>query len=41
MPSTLELTLILLASGVLAVAWLKALGLPALLGYVLIGAGIA
>ena len=41
MPSTLELTLILLASGVIAVAWLKALGLPALLGYVLIGAGMA
>lgn len=40
MPSTLELTLILLASGVFAVAGLKALGLPALLGYVLIGAGL-
>lgn len=41
MPSTLELTLILLASGVFAVAGLKALGLPALLGYVLIGTGLA
>jgi CPA2 family monovalent cation:H+ antiporter-2 len=41
MPSTLELTLILLAAGVFAVAGLKALGLPALLGYVLIGAGLA
>lgn len=41
MPSTLELTLILLASGVFAVAWLKALGLPALVGYVLIGAAMA
>ena len=41
MPSTLELTLILLASGVLAVAGLKALGLPALVGYLLIGAAMA
>jgi CPA2 family monovalent cation:H+ antiporter-2 len=41
MPSTLELTLILLACGVFAVAGLRALGLPALLGYVLIGAGLA
>ena len=40
MPSTLELTLILLAAGVLAVAGLKAAGLPALLGYVLIGVGM-
>ena len=37
MPTTLELTLILLAAGVFAVAGLKAAGLPALLGYVLIG----
>ncbi len=41
MPSTLELTLILLAAGVFAVAGLRALGLPALLGYVLIGAALA
>jgi len=41
MPSTLEVTLILLAAGVFAVAGLKALGLPALLGYVLIGVGVA
>jgi len=41
MPSTLELTLILLAGGVFTVAGLKALGLPALLGYVLIGAALA
>jgi len=41
MPSTLELTLILLASGVFAVAWLKAIGMPALVGYVLIGAAMA
>ncbi len=40
MPTTLELTLILLTAGVLAVAGLKALGLPALLGYVLIGVGL-
>ena len=40
MPSTLELTLILLAAGVFAVAGLKAAGLPALLGYVLIGIGL-
>ena len=40
MPSTLELTLILLAAGMLSVAGLKALGLPALLGYVLIGVGL-
>ncbi len=40
MPTTLELTLILLAAGVLAVAGLKAAGLPALLGYVLIGIGM-
>ena len=40
MPTTLELTLILLAAGVFAVAGLKALGLPALLGYVLIGIGL-
>ncbi len=40
MPSTLELTLILLAAGVFAVAALKAMGLPALLGYVLIGIGL-
>lgn len=40
MPTTLELTLILLAAGVLAVAGLKAAGLPALLGYVLIGVGM-
>ena len=40
MPTTLELTLILLAAGVLAVAGLKAMGLPALLGYVLIGIGL-
>lgn len=41
MPSTLELTLILLASGVFAVAWLRAIGMPALIGYVLIGAAMA
>lgn len=40
MHSTLELTLILLAAGVLALAVLKAAGLPALLGYVLIGIGL-
>ncbi|OYY94223.1 MAG: potassium transporter [Hydrogenophilales bacterium 28-61-23] len=40
MHSTLELTLILLAAGVLALAALKAAGLPALLGYVLIGIGL-
>ncbi|MEW5770652.1 MAG: cation:proton antiporter [Pseudomonadota bacterium] len=40
MPTTLELTLILLAAGVFAVAGLKAAGLPALLGYVLIGIGM-
>jgi len=40
MPSTLELTLILLAAGVFSVAALKAAGLPALLGYVLIGVGL-
>ncbi len=40
MPTTLELTLILLAAGVFAVAGVKAAGLPALLGYVLIGVGI-
>ncbi len=40
MPTTLELTLILLAAGVFAVAGLKAAGLPALLGYVLIGVGL-
>ena len=40
MPSALELALILLGSGVLAVAALKAAGLPALLGYVLIGIGL-
>jgi CPA2 family monovalent cation:H+ antiporter-2 len=40
MPNTLELTLILLAAGVFAVAGLKAAGLPALLGYVLIGIGL-
>jgi len=40
MPTTLELTLILLAAGVFAVAGLKAAGLPALLGYVLIGIGL-
>lgn len=40
MPGTLELTLILLAAGVFAVAGLRALGLPALLGYVLIGIGL-
>ena len=40
MPTTLELTLILLAAGVFSVAGLKALGLPALLGYVLIGVGL-
>jgi monovalent cation:H+ antiporter-2, CPA2 family len=40
MPTTLELTLILLASGVFAVAGLKAMGMPALLGYVLIGIGL-
>jgi monovalent cation:H+ antiporter-2, CPA2 family len=40
MPTTLELTLILLAAGVLCVAGLKAIGLPALLGYVLIGVGL-
>ncbi len=41
MPSALELTLILLAGGVVAVAALKALGLPGLLGYVLIGIGLS
>ncbi len=41
MPSTLELTLILLAGGVVAVGLLKAAGLPALLGYVLIGIGLS
>lgn len=40
MTSTLELTLILLAAGVFAVAGLKAVGMPALLGYVLIGIGL-
>jgi CPA2 family monovalent cation:H+ antiporter-2 len=40
MPTTLELTLILLGAGVLSVAGLKAVGLPALLGYVLIGVGL-
>lgn len=40
MHSTLELTLILLAAGVLALAVLKAARLPALLGYVLIGIGL-
>ncbi len=40
MHSTLELTLILLAAGVLALAALKAARLPALLGYVLIGIGL-
>ncbi|MEW6676485.1 MAG: cation:proton antiporter [Pseudomonadota bacterium] len=40
MPTTLELTLILLAAGVFAVAGLKAMGMPALLGYVLIGIGL-
>jgi monovalent cation:H+ antiporter-2, CPA2 family len=40
MSTTLELTLILLAAGVLAVAGLKAVGLPGLLGYVLIGVGM-
>ncbi len=40
MPTTLELTLILLAAGVLAVAALRAAGLPALLGYVMIGVGL-
>ncbi len=40
MHSTLELTLILLAAGVIALGVLKALGLPALLGYVLIGIGL-
>jgi CPA2 family monovalent cation:H+ antiporter-2 len=40
MHSTLELTLILLAAGVIALAVLKAAGLPALLGYVLIGIGL-
>ncbi len=38
MPTTLELVLVLLASGVLAVALFRALRLPALLGYILIGA---
>jgi K+:H+ antiporter len=37
MPTTLELVLVLLASGVMAVALFRALKLPALLGYVLIG----
>ena len=41
MHSTLELTLILLAAGVFALAALKAAGLPALLGYVLIGIGLS
>jgi CPA2 family monovalent cation:H+ antiporter-2 len=40
MHSTLELTLILLAAGVFALALLKAAGMPALLGYVLIGIGL-
>ncbi len=40
MHSTLELTLILLAAGVFALAALKAAGLPGLLGYVLIGIGL-
>jgi CPA2 family monovalent cation:H+ antiporter-2 len=40
MPSTLELALILLAAGVVSAAALKAAGLPALLGYVLIGIGL-
>ncbi|HNQ04128.1 MAG TPA: cation:proton antiporter [Thiobacillaceae bacterium] len=40
MPTTLELTLILLSAGVFVVAGLKAAGLPALLGYVLIGIGL-
>lgn len=40
MHSTLELTLILLAAGVVALALLKAVGMPALLGYVLIGIGL-
>ena len=41
MLSTLELTLVLLAGGVVAVALLRAVGMPALLGYVLIGIGLA
>jgi CPA2 family monovalent cation:H+ antiporter-2 len=40
MHSTLELTLILLAAGVVSLALLKAIGMPALLGYVLIGIGL-
>ncbi|MBI5330881.1 MAG: cation:proton antiporter [Betaproteobacteria bacterium] len=40
MPTTLELTLILLAAGVIAVAAMRAAGLPALIGYVLIGIGL-
>ncbi len=40
MHSALELTLILLAAGVMALALLKAAGLPPLLGYVLIGIGL-
>lgn len=40
MPTTLELTLILLAAGVFSVAALRAAGLPGLLGYVLIGVGL-
>lgn len=40
MHSTLELTLILLAAGVFALGLLKAAGMPALLGYVLIGIGL-
>jgi len=40
MPTTLELTLILLALGVLVTAGLRAAGLPALLGYLLIGIGL-
>ena len=41
MPTTLELTLILLALGVLVTAGLRAAGLPALLGYLLIGISLA
>ncbi|HRH82359.1 MAG TPA: cation:proton antiporter, partial [Thiobacillaceae bacterium] len=41
MPTTLELAILLLAAGLVATAMFRALRLPALLGYILIGAGFA
>lgn len=41
MPTTLELAILLLATGMVATALFRALKLPALLGYILIGAGFA